>query len=342
MMNLIHTGIIYFLANSILFSCSDTDTQKPSVTGTVPVSSGAAFDSIATLPQTDTALYDLIMDRLANGDQSGRWPPKAVYPKEGALLPYKRIVAYYGNFYSAQMGILGQHPTQQVLEMLKAEIIKWENADTLTPVLPAIHYIAVTAQRSPGAGGKYRLRMPFSQIDKAIALAKEIDGIVFLDIQVGLSTLQQEIPALKEYLKMPEVHLGIDPEYSMKSGLRPGTAIGTFDAADINYASEYLAALVKVNNLPPKILVVHRFTNGMVTNYKKITTRAEVQIVMNMDGFGFPAKKKNTYYHSIYKEQVQFAGFKLFYKNDTWADNSLMTPDEILKLKPQPIYIQYQ
>lgn len=339
-MNLIHTGIIYFLANSILFSCSDTDTQKPS--GTEPVSSGAVFDSIATLPQTDTALYDLIMDRLANGDQSGRWPPKAVYPKEGAILPYKRIVAYYGNFYSAQMGILGQYPEVQMLSKLKAEIKNWEKADTLIPVMPAIHYIAVTAQRNPGIGGKYRLRMPFHQIDKALTLAKEVDGIVFLDIQVGLSTLQQEIPVFEQYLKMPQVHLAIDPEYSMKSGLRPGTAIGTFDAADINYASEYLAALVNVNNLPPKILVVHRFTNGMVTNYKKILTRSEVQLVMNMDGFGFPAKKKNTYYHFIYMEPVQFAGFKLFYKNDTWDGKPLMTPAEILSLKPQPIYIQYQ
>lgn len=69
MINLIHTGIIYFLANSIFFSCSDTDTQKPS--GTEPVSSVSVFDSIVPLLQTDTALYNLRMDRLANGDQSG-------------------------------------------------------------------------------------------------------------------------------------------------------------------------------------------------------------------------------------------------------------------------------
>lgn len=271
-----------------------------------------------------------------------RWPPKAVYPKEGAILPYKRIVAYYGNFYSSQMGILGQYPPEQMLRKLNTEIRNWEKADTLTPVVPAIHYIAVTAQRNAGIGGKYRLRMPFHQIDKALDLAKQVNGIIFLDIQVGSSTLQQEIPVLEKYLKMPQVHLAIDPEYSMKSGLRPGTAIGTFDATDINYASAWLAALVNENSLPPKILVVHRFTNGMITKYKKILTRAEVQLVMNMDGFGFPAKKKNTYYHFIYKEPVQFAGFKLFYKNDTWDGKPLMTPAEILNLMPQPIYIQYQ
>ena len=35
------------------------------------------------------------------------WPVPTVYPNAGALLPFKRIVAYYGNFYSKGMGVLG-------------------------------------------------------------------------------------------------------------------------------------------------------------------------------------------------------------------------------------------
>jgi hypothetical protein len=38
----------------------------------------------------------------------GRWPVKAPYPLAGALLPYNRIIAYYGNLYSTRMGILGE------------------------------------------------------------------------------------------------------------------------------------------------------------------------------------------------------------------------------------------
>jgi len=340
MINLLSKNVEYLFIAGMLYSCSEPELQN--TYGNEQVNYQSNSDQIERSDQIDTALYNVKMKQLANGDQTGRWPPNAVYPTAGAILPFNRIVAYYGNFYSTQMGILGQYSPQQVLEKLKGEIKKWENADTLTPVLPAIHYISVTAQKNPGTHGKYRLRMPFHQVDKALALAKEIDGIVFLDIQVGLSTLQQEIPVFEQYLKMPQVHLAIDPEYSMKSGLPPGKAIGSFDAVDINYASAYLAELVSKNNLPPKILVVHRFTNEMVTNFRKIITRPEVQLVMNMDGFGFPAKKKTTYYHCIYKEPVQFAGFKLFYKNDTWNRTSLMTSDEILNLKPRPIYIQYQ
>lgn len=334
--------IITIALCSVLFcnSCYSNNKQDSSANSTISLITDQ--DTATTPKYVDTALYRAKTEQLANGDKTNRWPPKTVYPKEGALLPFKRIVAYYGNFYSAGMGVLGEYPADKMIEKLQKEVISWERADTVSPVIPAIHYIAVTAQGSPGKDGKYRLRMPGKEIDKAVALAARINGIVFLDIQVGLSTLDKEIPMLKNYLSMPQVHLGIDPEYSMKNGKRPGSSYGSFDAADINYTIDYLSKLVKENNLPPKILVVHRFRTDMLTNYKRIKTCSEVQIVINMDGFGSPYLKKQTYYHAIYKEPVQFAGFKLFYKPDVKTGTRLMTPEEILKLKPQPIYIQYQ
>ena len=169
------------------------------------------------------------------------------------------------------------------------------------------------------------------------------NAIVFLDIQVSHSTYQNEVPRLEKYLKMPHVHLGIDPEFSMKDGSIPGKKIGSIDAEDVNYCSDYLAKLVKDNNLPPKVLVVHRFTQGMVRNHKNIKLKPEVQIVMHMDGWGEPVLKRSTYKLYIHKEPVQFTGFKLFYKNDLKkAPNVLMTAEDLMKLKPQPIYIQYQ
>jgi hypothetical protein len=288
------------------------------------------------------ALYNEKMNHIINGDSSGRWTVKEDMPLQGAILPYKRVIAYYGNLYSKQMGILGELPKPEVLKKLQQEVEVWEKADTAMEVQPALHYIAVTAQCLPGKAGKYRLRMPFSQIDSVLNMAKQIDAIVFLDIQVGLSSLQEEVPALENYLKLPNVHLGIDPEFSMKGGERPGKVIGNFDAADINYTADYLTKLVKENNLPPKILVVHRFTQGMVKNYKQIKTRPEVQMVMHMDGWGYPAKKITTYKQFIYKEPVEYTGFKIFYKNDTRDNARLLTPEELLNLKPRPVYIQYQ
>lgn len=272
------------------------------------------------------------------------WPVKAAYPKYGALLPSHRIVAYYGNFYSTKMGVLGEYEPDEMLSKLRAEVGAWNTADPSTPVVPAIHYIAVTAQGSAGEDGKYRARMPDSQIEHALKLAKEVNGIVFLDIQVGLSDLPSEIPLLKKYLELPEVNLAIDPEFAMQpSGARPGTIIGTYDAEDINYAANYLADIVRKYDLPPKILIVHRFTEAMVTNSENIKPLPEVQIVMDMDGWGSPAHKRAAYREVIKSEPVQFTGFKLFYKNDLKPEGSyLMTPADVLKLAPQPVYIQYQ
>ncbi|MBP6866208.1 MAG: hypothetical protein KBC12_01540 [Candidatus Pacebacteria bacterium] len=271
------------------------------------------------------------------------WPVKSAYPKDGAILPFNRVVAYYGNLYSKKMGVLGEYPEAEMLSKLNAEVLKWEIADPATPVIPALHYIAVVAQASAGADGKYKARMPYKEIDKVLAMAEKINGIVFIDIQVSLSDLQSELPYFEKYLKMPNVHLGIDPEFSMKTGKRPGSVIGTFDATDINFASEYLANLVTANNLPPKILVIHRFTEKMVTNYKNIKLRPEVQVVMDMDGWGHQARKLNTYKQFVQKQPVQFAGFKLFYKNDLKEENArMLTPSELMDLHPQPIYIQYQ
>jgi hypothetical protein len=271
------------------------------------------------------------------------WPTRAAYPNAGALLPFNRIVAYYGNFYSKGMGILGENDATTTIAKLKSAVHEWELADPSTPVIPAINYIAITAQGSAGKTGLYRAEMPDSQIDKALTMARAVDGIVILDVQVGLSTLQKELPVYSAYFALPNVHLGIDPEFSMKHGIPPGREIGTFNSDDINYAIQFLQKLVQEHNLPPKVLIVHRFTEDMMTGYQHIKPVPEVQVIIDMDGWGFAAKKINTYQTVITSEPVQFTGFKLFYKNDIKPPSTrMLKPDEILELKPAPSFIQYQ
>jgi hypothetical protein len=274
------------------------------------------------------------------------WPVwTAPYPADSrALLPFNRIVSYYGNFYSKNMGVLGQYPEDEMLARLASTTKLWEAADPSTPVIPAIHYIAIVAQAGAGKDGKYRAVMPDDQIDHAIELAKKINGITFLDLQVGLSDVETELPKFEKYLAMDKVEVGLDPEFAMKtSGYAPGKYIGTLDAKDINWAINYLSDIVKENNLPPKILMIHRFTMDMVTNYKQIKPTPQVQFVMDMDGWGEEARKINTYQLAVQGQPVQFTGFKLFYKNDLLPPSTgMMTPKQVLELTPAPIYIQYQ
>ena len=328
----------------VLYSCTDSKSKTlPSSKDSLPENNTVVENKA---PVLDTAKYEELSNYLANGDTSGKWPVMQPYPLPGAILPFNRVIAYYGNLYSNRMGALGKWPKKEMMERLAAEVKLWNEADSLIPAVPCLHYIAATAQGSPGKDGKYRFRMPSSQIDTILNWAKEINAIVFLDLQVGLSDLQTEVPILEKYLSLPNVHLGIDPEFAMKAkgNKKPGSVIGSVDAADINYVSEYLSGLVKKHNLPPKMFMIHRFTQGMVTNYKNIKLYPELQIIMDMDGWGPTAKKKSTYYSWIAPQPVQYTGFKLFYVNDTEYSNQaeMMTREEILALKPRPIYIQYQ
>lgn len=309
------------------------------------------FGHVPEEPKLDKEEYDRLMEVLANYPSTTPtttprlWPvTDAPYPLAGALLPFNRIIAYYGNFYSTKMGILGEFDEGTVLAKLRSEQERWEAADPETPTVPAINYIAITAQEQPGKENLYMLRMPDSEIDKAVEMARKIEnGIVILDIQIGFSDLERELPLLDKYWAMPNVHLGLDPEFHMIGEETPGHVIGSYDARHINYAAEYLAKFVRENNLPPKVIVVHRFTQRMVTNYQDIKPLPEVQIVMDMDGWGPPAKKINTYRQFIEPEPVQFTGFKIFYKNDLKPPSTrLLTPEDLLELTPRPSFIQYQ
>jgi hypothetical protein len=331
-----------------LASCSSDKAQAPGANQFENVEKKGENATIiaSSAPTLDTARYNELIKYITNGDTSGRWPVKEPYPLAGAVLPFNRVVAYYGNLYSNRMGALGKWPKQEMIQRLLQEVKEWNEADSTIKAVPALHYIASTAQPLPGKDGTYRYRMPLSQIDTVLNWAKEIDAIVFIDLQIGTSSFEKELPYFEKHLSHPNVHLGIDPEFAMarKGNKRPGSTIGTVDAADINYVSDYLADIVRKNNLPPKMFMIHRFTQGMVTNAKNIKLHPELQIIMDMDGWGPPAKKVSTYYSWIHPEPVQFTGFKLFYVNDTEksGEKEMMSKKDVLKLKPAPIYIQYQ
>ncbi|HUR00319.1 MAG TPA: hypothetical protein VM166_12765, partial [Gemmatimonadaceae bacterium] len=179
-------------------------------------------------------------------------------------------------------------------------------------------------------------------VETVAAWAAKKNALLFLDVQVGQSTVQEEIPRLAQFLKRPNIMLGIDPEFSMKTGAKPGTKIGTMSAGDVNFTIGLLSDIVKQNNLPPKVLVVHRFTRGMLTESKQIRLDPRVQVVINMDGWGQPWLKFDSYRDYVEEEPVQFTGFKLFYHNDTKKGDPILTPSEVLRLHPKPLYIQYQ
>lgn len=260
----------------------------------------------------------------------------------GALLPVYRIVAFYGNPASRRMGILGELPPDEMLARLDVEVDAWRAADPATPVRPALQIIAVMATGDPGRDSLFRLRMPDSRIREVASWAERRDALLFLDVQPGHSTVEAELEPLREWLVRPDVHLALDPEWAMPPDEIPGRRIGSMSADEINYAIGFLADLVERYHLPPKILVVHRFTASMVRDASRIRRDPRVQVVINMDGWGSPAHKRVTYRDIVAPEADQFTGFKLFFHNDRRGGSVMLRPQEILELTPSPLYIQYQ
>lgn len=258
--------------------------------------------------------------------------------RPGAILPFKRVVAFYGNPLSTRMGILGQIPPDKMFAKLEEHARAWAAADTTIPVQPALELIATVAQASPGRDGMYRLRMVDTLIEQVYQWAHQRGWLLILDVQVGRSDVASEIEPLRKFLARPDVHLAFDPEFDVKPHQQPGAVIGTTDAEDINVAVATLAQMVDTHQLPPKMLIVHRFTRPMVTHASAIQLDPRVQVVMHMDGFGAPAQKRATLDAYIRKEPVQWVGFKLFFKND----HPMLSPAEVLKLKPIPLFISYQ
>ena len=197
-------------------------------------------------------------------------------PLPGSIIPEHRIVAYYGNPLSKRMGVLGELEPDTMLQHLERTATEWAEADPDRKVLPALHLIATVAQGRPGPAKKYRLQMSDSVINRVASWAEERGWLLFLDVQVGLSTVEHELAPLVPYLERPYIHLALDPEFAMKDGKLPGRDwMGHMDAAEVNHAVDVLANIVEEHKLPPKVLVVHRFTRNMLTNTSRSNSTHE-------------------------------------------------------------------
>ena len=259
-------------------------------------------------------------------------------PPRGALLPGHRIVTYYGNPLSKLMGILGEIPPEPMIARLKEQAAAYAAADPSHPVLPALELVATVAQADAGRDGMYRLRMDTELIEEVIGWAEQNGLLLILDVQVGRSNVADEVRAMLPFLRRPFVHLALDPEFAMRPDELPGRVIGSHSGEDVNVAIDILSELVAQENLPPKLLIVHRFTVDMLTDYEKIKSDPRVQVVVVMDGFGPPEVKLGTYDRVIRGHDFPHTGFKLFYQQD----KPLMTPEDVVKIDPSPMLIIYQ
>lgn len=254
------------------------------------------------------------------------------------LLPTYRILSYYGFPGEVNMGVLGEYEMPELLAKLEAQAAEYEAIDD-RPYKLAFEVIASVAQGWEGDDGDYLAYIGTDLLQQYIDFTAENGLLLILDVQFGQRSIEQEIEAMEPYLKYPHVQLALDPEFAVNDGEIPGTVIGEIDAADVLYAQQELARISAENGLPPKLLIVHQFTDSSITNRETIEQIPGVQFVLEVDGFGTPDEKRSTYAVLTSGEGFDFHGFKLWYNGQ---DSPIMTPEEVLALEPQPDLIIYQ
>lgn len=257
---------------------------------------------------------------------------------EGALLPEHRILAYYGHPADENMGILGQFDMEELLAQLLDEAATYEAADPDRPVMPAFEVIASVAQNSPMSDGSWLGHTDHDTIMEYIEFTAEKDIILILDIQIGYTSVEEDMATVEEYLRYPQVHLAIDPEFSLSEPDIPGEVIGGVDGEEVTYAQERLVEICEEEGIPPKVLIVHRFRHEMIRDDEKVKPVEGVQLVIDMDGFGHPGLKMDSYKIFITDKDPEYAGIKIFYDQD----EPVMTAAEVLDLRPPPDYVMYQ
>lgn len=261
-----------------------------------------------------------------------RTPTPAPTP-EPPILPDNRVVAFYGNPADDQLGILGIGSPDLAGRRLLRQARKYGRN-----VKPAMELIAVVANADPGTDGLYNRRERVGIIRRYLRAARKAGAILILDIQPGRSDFFTETVALDRWLKEPDVHLALDPEWRVQAGQVPGDVIGSVDAREVNAVSAWLEQLTVREKLPPKLLVIHQFTHDMIAGREQLKPREQVQIVLNADGFGGREVKIAKYKDFTRGSDEFHEGFKLFYEEDS----KLMQPKHVLRLRPKPDFVVYE
>lgn len=255
------------------------------------------------------------------------------------VLANSDILSFYGHPTSRRMGILGEYPKDQLTSLLSGYAQLFDAANGDRDVLPAFHLIYGTCWPE-GEIGYLSSRI----VEEYVRFAAERGMLVFLDHQIGKYTVEESVRRLLPFLRYPNVHLALDPEWRT---LQPMKEIGFVTASEINRAQELMQAYLAEHGLPGvRMLVFHQFTEKMIQDRSRV--RADFDRVLPvhvMDGFGPPALKRSSYAQNSRAVNLPLKGFKLFFKSGfpgAGFDEPLMTPQEVLGLVPAPVLIMYQ
>ncbi|HEU4513084.1 MAG TPA: hypothetical protein VFR87_08260 [Nocardioidaceae bacterium] len=251
------------------------------------------------------------------------------------IYPGHLLVAYYGTATTPTMGVLGEDTPDRITERLREAAAPF--ARDRWKVQVVYELIVTIADRDAGTDGDYSHDIAREHVERYLRAARRNKALLVLDLQPGRSGFLEVAKRWQWALERPWVGLALDPEWRMDAGQVPAETIGQVSAAEVNRVSGWLARIARRNDHPQKLLLLHQFRRDMVLDIEDVVPRKRLAVVQHVDGFGSQSQKLSTYGTVAQPEQFTM-GFKLFYDEDT----DLMTPVEVLRLRPRVRFVSYQ
>ena len=260
------------------------------------------------------------------------WPAERLSPLDGRIL-----VGLYGTPLGRGLGILGTVSPTATVTLAREQASAYQAILTDTAVVPFFHMVTTIADRDPGEDGDYNHRVPTPTIQLWIDVARAHGMLVVLDIQPAHSPLPVELDYVAPFLRQRGVHLAVDPEFMMPYGAVPGERIGFMDGDSVNLVQAWLAERVWEAG-ERKLLIIHQFDERMFEGKERIRSYRLVELIWDSDGFGGPPAKIADHLQYAEEPGFEYGGFKLFYD----YDEPVMSPAEVLRLQPRPVFVVYQ
>jgi hypothetical protein len=148
-------------------------------------------------------------------------PPPPELPRGGRqLFPRYRVVGFYG---MQNLDVLGAGPPDVVARRLLR--VAGPYARPGRPVMPMFELIASIAHPFPTPSGLYRTHQEDAIVRSFLKAVRRIDGVLVLDVQPGRDDFLSSVRHWEPYLRLPDVGIALDPEFSMGPGrCRAGTS----------------------------------------------------------------------------------------------------------------------
>lgn len=324
------TAMLTLFATLILFAGCATATA-----GSEPIGHAVAQSSATTQPSA---------------------PPVATFdPSVNAPLPNNRIVAAYGivggvdfNGPASSLDMLTNFlPQLQQLGQQYAAL------DPTHPVKLGIDLVVNTIQPC-SAFPKYCSSWPDDgTIQSYVDFCQQHNLLLFFDLQLGTEPVEDAVMnhVLSYLEKYPFTELALDTEFHFPNNPQ-GYAdaagypccLGWMNASEINWASNELAQISTQHQLPRKVLVVHEWNSAVLPDRDKIQRNPNVSLVLQSDGFGYVDTKLGDYQAFVQQDLLEYGGYKLFfqYSGGSAYDIPMQSPQDVMRLFPQPLFISYE